>query len=141
MVNFHLLVESIEHHRLGIATTERYVCASETTHHRDADSFTERPRRNWCQPGKRYRTKSTTVGYYLLLLNRPWYRYFLIRYQCFQLGIDGNGKLEEEFTVARLYISKMKSEVKNLIQRVQNMEISQTDCNKKVCEKYHLIVF
>ena len=51
----------------------------------------------------------------------------------FQLTADSNGKLEEEFTVARLYISKMKSEVKNLVQRCQGLEMFQTDCNKKVC--------
>lgn len=47
---------------------------------------------------------------------------------------DNNGKLEEEFTVARLYISKMKSEVKNLVQRCQGLETYQADCNKKVSE-------
>ncbi|XP_058807612.1 kinesin heavy chain isoform X2 [Phymastichus coffea] len=47
---------------------------------------------------------------------------------------DSNGKLEEEFTVARLYISKMKSEVKNLVQRCQGLESNQSDCNKKVSE-------
>lgn len=47
---------------------------------------------------------------------------------------DSNGKLEEEFTVARVYISKMKSEVKNLVQRCQGLESFQTDCNKKVSE-------
>ncbi|XP_015174546.1 PREDICTED: kinesin heavy chain [Polistes dominula] len=47
---------------------------------------------------------------------------------------ENNGKLEEEFTVARLFISKMKSEVKNLVQRCQGLESSQVDCNKKVSE-------
>ncbi|KAL1137738.1 hypothetical protein AAG570_009434 [Ranatra chinensis] len=47
---------------------------------------------------------------------------------------DSNGKLEEEFTVARLYISKMKSEVKNLVQRCQGLESYQTDSNKKISE-------
>ncbi|XP_043510969.1 kinesin heavy chain isoform X1 [Frieseomelitta varia] len=47
---------------------------------------------------------------------------------------ESNGKLEEEFTVARLFISKMKSEVKNLVQRCQGLESSQLDCNKKVAE-------
>ncbi|XP_033219696.1 kinesin heavy chain [Belonocnema kinseyi] len=49
-----------------------------------------------------------------------------------KISADSNGKLEEEFTVARLYISKMKSEVKNLVQRCQGLESNQTDCNKKV---------
>lgn len=45
-----------------------------------------------------------------------------------------SGKVEEEFTVARLFISKMKSEAKNLAQRCQNLESHQTDSNKKVSE-------
>ncbi|XKL66188.1 hypothetical protein PGB90_009608 [Kerria lacca] len=49
-----------------------------------------------------------------------------------KLVTDGNGKLEEEFTVARLYISKMKSEVKNLVQRCHNMEMHQAEANKKI---------
>jgi len=44
------------------------------------------------------------------------------------------GKLEEEFTVARLFINKMKSEAKNLAQRCSNLENQQTDTNKKVYE-------
>jgi kinesin family member 5 len=34
--------------------------------------------------------------------------------------------------VARLYISKMKSEIKNLVQRCQSLESTQTESNKKV---------
>lgn len=49
-----------------------------------------------------------------------------------KLSPDAAGKIEEEFTVARLYISKMKSEVKNLVQRCQGLESSQVDSNKKV---------
>ncbi|XP_055709588.1 kinesin heavy chain [Phlebotomus papatasi] len=44
------------------------------------------------------------------------------------------GKVEEEFTVARLYISKMKSEAKNLAQRCQNLEGQNMDSNRKVSE-------
>lgn len=51
-----------------------------------------------------------------------------------KISPDAIGKIEEEFTVARLYISKMKSEVKNLVQRCQGLEASQTDSNKKVTE-------
>nr|CAG4643721.1 EOG090X014G [Lepidurus arcticus] len=47
-------------------------------------------------------------------------------------GGDTGNKIEEEFTVARLYISKMKSEVKNLVQRCQTLESFQSDCNKKM---------
>lgn len=47
-------------------------------------------------------------------------------------GADMNGKIEEEFTVARLYISKMKSEVKALAQRCHQLESFQSDCNKKI---------
>lgn len=47
---------------------------------------------------------------------------------------DVNGKIEEEFTVARLYISKMKSEIKALAQRCQNLETFQQDSNKKIEE-------
>ena len=41
-------------------------------------------------------------------------------------------KLEEEFTVARLYISKMKSEVKTLATRASNLETAQTENNKRL---------
>uniref|UniRef100_A0A0B7AFD1 Kinesin-like protein n=1 Tax=Arion vulgaris TaxID=1028688 RepID=A0A0B7AFD1_9EUPU len=41
-------------------------------------------------------------------------------------------KLEEEFTIARLYISKMKSEVKTLATRAANLDAAQTDNQKKL---------
>uniref|UniRef100_A0A0K8TN52 Kinesin-like protein n=1 Tax=Tabanus bromius TaxID=304241 RepID=A0A0K8TN52_TABBR len=47
---------------------------------------------------------------------------------------DSAGKVEEEFTVARLYISKMKSEAKNIAQRCHTLESSQMDSNKKISE-------
>lgn len=45
-----------------------------------------------------------------------------------------NVKSEEEFTMARIYVSKMKSEVKNLVQRCQTLESSQSECLKKMDE-------
>lgn len=47
--------------------------------------------------------------------------------------LSGN-KVDEDFTVARLYISKMKSEVKTLMQRCSQMESTQTESNKKLEE-------
>ena len=43
-----------------------------------------------------------------------------------------DGKIEEEFTVARLYVSKMKSEVKNLVNKSALLEQSQNDSQAKV---------
>ena len=37
-------------------------------------------------------------------------------------------KVEEEFTVARLYVSKMKSEVKNLVNKASMLETAQGNC-------------
>ncbi|KAI5103419.1 kinesin-1 heavy chain, partial [Silurus meridionalis] len=47
---------------------------------------------------------------------------------------EGSGMIDEEFTVARLYISKMKSEVKTLVKRSKQLETAQTDSNKKMDE-------
>lgn len=45
---------------------------------------------------------------------------------------DSSDKIEDEFTVARLYISKMKSEVKALASRCHQLETQQNECHKKL---------
>ena len=44
---------------------------------------------------------------------------------------QSEGKIEEEFTVARLYVSKMKSEAKNLVSRAATLEQQQSEATKK----------
>lgn len=52
-----------------------------------------------------------------------------------KINSDANiNKIEEEFTVARLYISKMKSEAKNITQRCNNLETQQNATTKKITE-------
>lgn len=52
-----------------------------------------------------------------------------------KINADANiNKIEEEFTVARLYISKIKSEAKNITQRCTNLEVQQQTTSKKVGE-------
>lgn len=52
-----------------------------------------------------------------------------------KINADANiNKIEEEFTVARLFISKMKSEAKNITQRCSNLETQQQTTSKKVTE-------
>lgn len=48
-----------------------------------------------------------------------------------ETGMDAN-KIEDEFTVARLFISKMKSEVKALSNRLSSLENYSSECNKKI---------
>ncbi|KAM4601653.1 LOW QUALITY PROTEIN: kinesin heavy chain-like [Polymixia lowei] len=40
--------------------------------------------------------------------------------------------VEEEFTMARLYISKMRSEVKSLVNRSKQLETAQSDAHRKI---------
>ncbi|XP_045555376.1 LOW QUALITY PROTEIN: kinesin heavy chain-like [Salmo salar] len=49
--------------------------------------------------------------------------------------VEGNGNggvIEEEFTMTRLYISKMRSEVKSLVNRSKQLESSQCDNSRKM---------
>uniref|UniRef100_A0AAQ4S3C1 Kinesin-like protein n=1 Tax=Gasterosteus aculeatus aculeatus TaxID=481459 RepID=A0AAQ4S3C1_GASAC len=50
------------------------------------------------------------------------------------LPCPGSGLIDEEFTVARLYISKMKSEVKTMAKRCKQLEGTQSESNQKMDE-------
>ncbi|KAJ8264835.1 hypothetical protein COCON_G00139340 [Conger conger] len=51
-----------------------------------------------------------------------------------RLPVEISGAIEEEFTVARLYISKIKSEVKSMMKRCKHLENLQLECHRKMEE-------
>ncbi|XP_029947608.1 kinesin heavy chain isoform X2 [Salarias fasciatus] len=51
-----------------------------------------------------------------------------------KLPMEITGAIEEEFTVARLYISKIKSEVKSMVKRCRHLDNLQMECHRKMEE-------
>ena len=47
---------------------------------------------------------------------------------------EASGIIDEEFTVARLFISKLKSEVKTLVKKKKELESSQSESTQKIDE-------
>nr|XP_061814039.1 kinesin heavy chain-like [Nerophis lumbriciformis] len=51
-----------------------------------------------------------------------------------QLSTEITGVIEEEFTLARLYINKIKSEVKSMVKRCRHLGTLQAECQRKMDE-------